>query len=265
MEMAQNIGLPPSDAKRQVTRGLERGYTNPRVAPERFTFETATDVKVAILTWWGQVSGHGWNGRWRNTSLRILAGWRDLTERVGKVELQASFRQIVQGSGVSISTVVAHRSDWSKFVRQTKKGNRVTGEASTWKRAIANPNKSVAIPSGVSRLFGNATPQSNAWHGRSLSWRFHDELSDEGITAAELARRVGVHPSTAGRHLHRMAIDGLAKKDGDGLWTLGSGKPEDLELVGIDHAAERRERHRLDREQAKKWRAARLSERERER
>jgi DNA-binding transcriptional ArsR family regulator len=91
------------------------------------------------------------------------------------------------------------------------------------------------------------------------------QLSEEGHAISELARRLGVQPRTVRSHLRRFASDGLAVQDADGLWFLGPVEPEEVELDGIDHPAERRERYRLDRERDRKWRAARLAERERDR
>jgi hypothetical protein len=266
LEKAQTIGLPASDAERQVRRGLERGRRRPRVAPPHApSLTNATEARMAVVAWWADVESREWNGRAGSTSLRILAGWRDLMLKAGRVQATASYRQVAGAAGVSLSTVVNRKADWLPFVALVKKGNRLTGAASVWKLKRARANRSHTPIGTASDLFVGARPSCNVWHDRAAAWRLWLLLSvDEGEMAPQLARSVGVHPSTARRNLHRLLALGLVQQDADGLWTRTALDPPALDRDGIDHAAERKERHRAERELDRRRRSDRLTEKERE-
>ena len=256
IQAGELIGLPRSDAIRTVRRGLERGSTNPRRAPEgnRQVLQSRTDAIGAVCDWWATIERDpALRTRTGATTRRILAAFFRLAMKAGKVELAESYREIAEASGVSIGTITKHRAAWNRYVRQIEPGNRWKATRSQWRLLItkgrASGNMPEASPTGEAGVFPTArgikAPSDNYWHRWSTGWATYRRLEpDAGRTVAELAEETGLHRGTIRRTLHRFAADGIAQRDCDGLWTEC---PDAESPPGLDRKEERRERHRLDR------------------
>jgi hypothetical protein len=254
--MAIDIGLTPSDAAKQVRRGLNRGEQTPRGAPAHGTMLTdRADAITAAVTWWENVNrDHELRTRRGATTKRILAAFALLAIGAGKVRISESYRELAEASGVSIGTITKHRAELSRWVRLVEAGNRWNGNRSTWQlqtnqRALGN--RPEADPSGNDGLFPSARtltdPSDPYWHRWATGWAVYRLLdADDAHNAHELAAGTGLHVGSVRRILARFAAEGIAERDADGLWTARLGVTPQRGL--IDHRALRHARHRAERE-----------------
>jgi hypothetical protein len=203
-----------------------------------------------------------------------------LAVRAGRVELDDSLRQIAEAAGVSHECVRKNRSALAPWVIVASKGNR-TGARHRWRLNLAAGKSAHKLtgqrpsPTGKSGLTtyarlavrGTLTdPAHDHWGGRwSGGWRLFCALDfEDGATASELAVSTGASVGGTRRNLRRLEAEGLAIRDGDGAWRLGSEQAQGAE-VEIPHAARRRQRHRKQREDFRAWQRREAEARERRR
>jgi hypothetical protein len=273
IERGLTMGLLEGDVRRQVARGIAKGRTRPRKAPSTGV-TTKAEALAEIVAWWEAIHLAPPTGRTAGTTLRILAGFHHLALGAGKLRISQSYREIAEAAGVSVSTVVARRPEWSRWVRLVSRGRatRFTGSRTTWQlvtkpgRAITN---SPASPEGkASGLFGNARspgladPVHNLWHRWGNGHRIYCLLNVVDATSTStLATTTGLHPGTVRRIGARLLALGVVTRDEDG-WRaaqLDISEVVYLHLAGVDHAGERRARHVLERDLHRRWLAQRVA------
>lgn len=274
--MGRSIGLLHRDAERQVSRGMAQGALSPRTAAPSPAIGSAGDARAVVVDWWNSVlDDEQLRSRTGAVVVRILAGFGLAAMAAGTTKLQQSYRELAELSGVSISTVSRRLPELARFVRRTHRGRRTsTTDRSSWQlvtgRAIGNTPE--APPTGYAGVFLNArslqNPSSPWWHRWSTGWRLYCELdTDDGLTAAELATRTGLHVGSVRRNLARMAQHGWAHRDELGRWCC-TPEPaaQEPEYDGcVNHQEQRRLRYRTERLLRKRALAARARERERRR
>jgi hypothetical protein len=202
-----------------------------------------------------------------------------LAVRAGRVELDDSLRQIAEAGGLSHECVRKHRSALAPWVIVVSKGNR-NGARHRWRLNLAAGESAPTLtgqrpsPTGKSGLStlarlavrGTLTdPAHDHWGRWSGGWRLFCALdSEDGATATELAVSTGASVGGTRRNLRRLEGEGLAIRDDDGAWRLGSEQAQGAE-VEIPHAARRRQRHRKQREDFRDWQRREAEARERRR
>lgn len=255
--------------RRAVRRGLDRGKQKPRTAPDGTGLRNRSEAVAEAIEWWSAVESSEWRGAVAGTTLRILAAFALLAVKAGKVRLQESYREVAEAAGVSAGTISKHRSRWLPWVRQVRVGNRFTGTRTEWQLFLRESGNTPASPVGrASGLFSDArtlrNPAHNLWHRWSNGWRIYCLLSEEEpLGVADLVVATGLHPSTIGRIGARLIFLGVAERNEDGWSATNTVDVEVLHHDGVDHAAQRRRRHQLDRLVHHRWQTARLR-RERE-
>ena len=275
IEQGHILGLADCDVRRQVARGIEKGRARPRKAPETGV-TTKAETLAEVVRWWESVEANPPTGRSAGTTLRTLAGIRDLALSARKLRISESYREIAEASGVSVSTVYNRRQDWGPWVRRVSKGKRgrLNDSRTTWQLVVrerrALTNRPEATPSGVAGLFGNARtladPSHNLWHRWSNGHRLYCLLGVvDATTTSALATATGLHPGTVRRIGARLVKLEVATHDEDG-WRakhVDISRVVELHVDGIDHAADRRLRHADDRELHRLRLAGRVAEAQR--
>lgn len=261
-QMGRVIGLAEADVRRTVANGLKRGGRTPRSAPTTgHALEDRTAAIAAVINWWAEVSATPGGGRREAMRLKILAAFALLAMGAGKVRLTDSYRQVAEAAGVSVGTLANYVPSLAPRVRVVVKGNRVTGERTVW-QLRANLNRPASPVGMASGLFIKARtlsdPSGNVWHRWPCGWRVFCLLSDEEQTAAELAEATGLSVGGVRKILARLAALGMATRDADGGWTAQEPATDPC-AEGVDHAAERRERHALQRDAWRRWRSVSLT------
>lgn len=242
------------EARNHIRRGILRGRAKPRYPTKTAALYTRNDVTVAVVTWWEAAERHEWTGRTSSTDLKVLAGFKALSLKIGKIRFAASYREISEEAGVSLSTVCsALKRGLGGFVLQADKGNRVLAHSSQWQLITKNvplTNSSDLRYRQSSRVFVNrplvSNPDHDDWTRFPNGWRLYNLLSEEGLSVQEMAEDTGLKVRTVRRILNRLRDRNLAQRV-DGAWTVLPLSEEDLPLEGGFVRNARECRHRDDR------------------
>ncbi|MBA2365815.1 MAG: hypothetical protein H0V77_05120 [Actinobacteria bacterium] len=259
LNMARTRGMDDLKARRTIERGLERGKSTPRGAPNRPRIYARSDATAAVVAWWESVNLGEWTARTSATDLRVLAGFNLIARRLGRVRFTASYRQIAEDAGVSVSSVhSALERGLQGFVHQVRRGSRVEVEHSTEWLLVARTrltNSSAFRYGEELRVFGKRVstdqPDHDLWHRWPFGWRVYLLLGDEGLQARDIAEITGRPPETIRRILCRLRDLQLAVRD-DGEWKANP-PPKDI-IDGGFHRARREKMHKSQREL---WRLSR--------
>lgn len=256
LTMAVAAGFTRADAERQVDRGMLKGSSQPKRAPDtgRALF-CATDARAEVLAWWAVVAADPeLRTRTGTTTLRILAAFALLGMASGKVRLSDSYRQVAEVAGVSPGTLTKHLAALDPYVRRVTKPRRSSQRATTWQliRRAGHQETTrlcpVATPPAMfpdGRGHALDAPGHNFWHRRSGWWVLWCALdSEEPATVAELAQAAGRSTRTVRRVLATFLEYGLVTGT-EGAWTRAEAAPEPL--CETDHAEVRRDRHAAER------------------
>ncbi len=231
---------------------------------------SAPDARKQVFAWWARACTTI-TGRNGGTALRICAAFAMAAMGAGKVRLDESYREIAERAGVSVGTVAKYLSskpDYQHmssllrpFVSIVRRGDRVRGSRSTFQLSGAHPETSRRLDQrGPEGLFPDARILSDQsadhWHRNANGWRLWCLLDlADGLSAIGLAEITGLHPGTVRRILNRLSDDGLARRL-DGLWYRVDPDAACLEELraSVDSPAQlRRERHRWDRANRRRW------------
>lgn len=259
VDMARRIGI--DDPQRQVQRGIARGRTTPRQAPDTRMVQVRTDVVERVVAWWDAVQTDPPSGAAAATTLRVLAAFAMVAARSGKLRVSESYRQIAEAAGVSVATVAKHRTRWQPYVRVHKRGNRHTGTATVWQLVLRegnNPACPGGKPSGLFPRCNTLTdPSHDFWYLWPNGWRLFCLLDfDEPTPVAELAGVTGLSRSTVHRALVRLAESGVVARDDSGWRAVTIEVPSGF-------TRKRRQRiHANDRELWRSWRRHEAEQRE---
>ncbi len=124
--------LPRRTAERTIDRGIKRGKATLRTPP-RSRLYTRTDAIGAVAEWSEAVDRADWTGRSSATDRRVRAAFGLIALKLGKVRFSASYRQIAEEAGVSVSSVnAALNRGLGGFVRRIRSGSRVQASSSEW-------------------------------------------------------------------------------------------------------------------------------------
>jgi predicted transcriptional regulator len=274
--LGRTVGLTHRDAERQVSRGMAQGALRPAVAGPSPAIWSAGDARATVVEWWNSVmADEQLRTATGATVVRILAGFGLAAMAAGTTRVNESYRELAELSGVGIGTIHRRLPELARFVRRTHRGRRnSTVDRSSWQLVTgrAERNTQDALPTGYAGVFhparGLQNPSSPWWQRWSTGWRLFCELdADDGLTAAELATRTGLHVTSVRRNLRRMEQNGWTHRDELGRWRC---TPETVETEpeydGIrNHRELRRQRFRTERELRREALAARARERERRR
>ena len=255
MDVARARGMNSRHAERTIVRGLDRGKRTPRTPP-RSRLYTRTDAIGAVAEWWETVERAEWTGRSSATDLRVLAGFGLIALRLGKIRFTASYRQLAEEAGVSVSSVnAALNRGLLGFVRRERSGSRIQASSSEW-RLVARTrfaNSSAFRYGEESRVFGKRVPldrpDHDLWHRWPNGWRIYSSLlMGEGLSALAISEITGRPPETVRRILNRLRNQQLARKDEEGTWTALL-PPEGA----VDGGFIRARRERMHRDQRELW------------
>ena len=255
LRAADARGMNHRHAERTVERGIKRGKQTPRT-PTRSRLYTRTDAIGAVAEWWEAVDRAECTERSSATDLRILAGFGLIALRLGKIRFSASYRQIAEEAGVSVSSVnAALDRGLHGFVRRLRSGSRVQASSSEWLLVTRTrfANSSAFRYGEESRVFAKRVPldrpDHDLWHRWPNGWRIYSTLlMDEGLTALSVSEITGLRPETVRRIINRLRDQQLARKDEDGSWTALL-PPEGA----VDGGFIRARRERMHREQRELW------------
>jgi len=222
---------------------------------------------AAVVEWWEVVNQAEWTARTSANDLRVLAGFRAIALKLGRVRFTASYRQIAEEAGVSVSSVhSALKRGLQGFVQQVRRGSRVEVENSTEWLLVARTrltNSSAFRYGEESRVFGKRVstdqPDHDLWHRWPFGWRVYLLLGDEGLRAREIAEITGRPPETIRRILCRLRDLQLAVRL-DGEWKANP-PPEDI-IDGGFHRARREKMHKSQRELWRLTRAGLLDQKQ---
>jgi len=253
LEVATTRGMDKRKAERTISRGMDRGRTTPRGAPDRPRLYNRADAVVATTVWWESVQRGPWTGRSAANDLRVLAGFRTIALRRGRIRFTASYRQIAEESGVVVGTVTkAVKRGLNGYVHRVKRGSRLQGTSTEWQLVTKQHAfwKQGLSPGTESNMFPNAPrslglPDHDEWYRWPNGWRVYTSLSfDEGLTVSDIATITGRPPETIRRILNKLRDKHLAIRV-DGEWRALS-RPENV-FDGPFVRPAREERHKRDR------------------
>jgi hypothetical protein len=255
------LGLPEKKARYNVRRGLEEGKLHPVTAAERRRLYSRGDALAYIVEWAEALEAQEWTGRTASRSLRLLWTYFMFAMKAGKVEFVASFRQIAEVAGVSVGTVAGGRKGLDGWVHIKRRGNRATGEPTTWKLVQRRRPQQVCGAQGkpehlalrqgtASELFNFALPDPrrpdrDVWTRWPNGWRIYNLLHDEARTTREIQEITGLHIDTVRRICRRLRSLRLAQRSLDGDWRASD--PPDGLILGAFDRAQREQRHRNER------------------
>ena len=242
------------EARNHIRRGILKGRAKPRYPTKTAALYTRNDVTVAVVTWWEAVEGHEWTGRASSTDLKVLAGFKALSLKIGKIRFAASYREISEEAGVSLSTICSTLDrGLGGFVLRVNKGNRALAHSSHWQLITKNvplTNSSDLRYRQSSRVFVKRplvlNPDHDDWTRWPNGWRLYILLSDEGLSVQEIAETTRLKVKTVRRILNRLRDRNLAQRV-DGVWTVLPLSEENLPLEGGFVRNARESRHRDDR------------------
>ena len=260
LERAEVLGLPDSDRRRQVARGIERGKRTPRVPRPRAEITNNGEAREAVLRWWQRVANDPRvaEGRRGPMRLRILATFRDNALTAGRIELDESLRELAEAAGVSLGTIHNYRDELAPWVKVVRSDGRRLAHSSIRTRwrlhfdagSEPDPEDRLAGPllaTSSSDRDEIASRQNDQWHAWAGGWLAYGVLdADEAQTASEIAQRIGKGAGSVRRTLARLARAGLAVRDELGRWTSTSARtaPEPT----YERPRQRHKRHEAERE-----------------
>lgn len=253
LNMARTRGMEVRKALRTIERGLERGKSTPRGAPNRPRLYNRSDAMASVVEWWESVNQGEWTARTSANDLRVLAGFRAIALRRGRIRFTASHRQIAEESGVVVGTVTkAVKRGLNGYVHRVKRGSRLQGTSTEWKLITKQHAfwKQGLSPGTESNMFPNAPrslglPDHDEWYRWPNGWRVYTSLSfDEGLTVSDIVSITGRPPETIRRVLNKLRDKHLAIRV-DGEWRALS-RPENV-FDGPFVRPAREERHKQDR------------------
>jgi hypothetical protein len=214
-------------------------------------------------------SAHPWTPRSGTTDRAVIEAHLDLMARTGKLESDASDRDVAETTGVHWTTV--SRADRrlvasGLLVRVIRAGERGFQTSAAWKVQFPFPSQfpisaSHALPTGVAKACEVLIGKSHdvfRYGGLGKDtlriWGHLDALSS--VKAAVLARTLGLSLSTLYYHLAKLRKVGLAVKGPGGYLRAGAATldqvAEVLEVAGV--GAAQKVKHQEDRKKHKKAR-----------
>jgi hypothetical protein len=264
MAAGDALGLPASNVRRHVERGIEAGRLNMRSAPRTGpVLRNRTDAIMQSIDLWDAMTEAPWSGAAGARDLKLLAAFLLKAIEIGKVEFTFSARQWSEASGISKTVVARVCMTLQPWIRCMEKGSQVTGKTTLWKLGVApvrekrdihsSPVGMASAMSQFSRLAGPggcADPASDLYQARPGLWRFHSMLDPDGpdMTVASIRAITGLHPATIREYLKVSARWGLVERLDTFTWraTGADIDPEIIELTPA-YGAARAEFHRMDR------------------
>ena len=253
LDAAIRRGKSHREAERTISDGIDEGRTTPRTPGGRRTNYNRNDALVATVEWWEAVGQAAWTERSSATDLRVLAAFRAISLRQGRVRFSASYRQISEEAGVHLSTVhAAFRRGLKGYVKRVQKGHRIQGTSSQWQLIPRTRfGEHGLCQEQATLMFGKTRvpitrPDHDEWARWPNGWRIYSLLSeDEGLTAREISEITGRPVETVRRNLNRLRDKHLAKRGADGMWTALPPR-EVLEGGFVRNARERRHRNQRE-------------------
>lgn len=251
------------DADRQIRRGIQRGLRNPRnpnlTGGRNIT--SATEARIVIFEWTENLDARG-------TDRRICTAIGQHCWNVGTTTVDLSYREVAEACGMSVGTVANHAGRLGRWVRVVRHGRRfrANDNRTRW-RLIIRENRAKSEQAeghplyGVGGLFSNGTslrdPAADPWHRWSSGWTIWSLLDlVDPITVSELVVLSGYSRRTIYRNLSRLGQVDLVEQSETG-WIRC-----DRELAEFSIQAERKERHRLERERHTEFLQSRYESRE---
>jgi hypothetical protein len=254
LDAAVRRGKSYREAERTIRDGINKGRTTPRRPGGRRTNYSRNDATVATIIWWETVGQATWTSPSSATDLRVLAAFRTISLRQGKVRFSASYRQISEEAGVHLSTVqAAFKRGLKGYVRRVEKGHRIQGTSSEWQLIPRTRFSEHGLcQEQATLMFGKTRapinrPDHDYWNRWPNGWRVYSLLSeDEGLTTREISEITGRPVETVRRIINRLRDKQLATRGADGMWTALPPREGVLEGGFVRNARERR--HREQRE-----------------
>lgn len=162
-----------------------------------------------------------WRGKAGATDRQVILGHLSLASRIGKVEYDASVREIAELAGVSAKTVVtAQRRLVERGYLRHMKGPRPVGAANSWRLSFA-PNFPHTDTPPVDIGVGKPSDDFDPWRWRGLGLSslhvYQLLLAEPARKTAELAEALGVTPGAARKQLRKLAAHDLAIRE-EGRW-----------------------------------------------
>ncbi len=255
-------GQPEADAHKTILWGLRTGASNPASAPSDTAFaKNRTDARTRILEAADRASRHRWG---RATSPRlILEAVHSKAFEVGTLDVRLSHREIAESAGLSRETVTRQlrqlEGSWLRVVpgkfgalRDNRSVFRILpGPADA---QVANDHQSECIGVGLRQTGARLQLARDRSHDRwSRATNDHDVFTalleaDTEVTFGELCASLPVSRSTVSRALQHLQRDGLIERH-DRAWRVHRDWALRLERLALpDWAAQRRRRHRQERE-----------------
>ena len=211
LEAAIRRGKSYREAERTIRDGISAGRTTPRTPGSRRTNYNRNDATVATIMWWEAVGQAAWTERSSANDLRVLAAFGILSLRQGKVRFPASYRQIAEEAGISVSTVHSSlRRGLKGFVRLVQKGGRFETTSSVWQLILKGGAKSEQglCPEQATLMFGKRTPISrpdhDLWSQWPNGWRIYTLLMHERLTPRQISMILGRPVRSVRRMLNRL-------------------------------------------------------------
>jgi DNA-binding transcriptional regulator YhcF (GntR family) len=248
--------------RRKARVYFERAWSNAEeYVTTHPTIRDRGGVKEALVAMRGAADGVRWAGRGGATDRAVLDVLIGIATDAGRFHFHASIRHVAEEIGCN--PVTAARS-----LQRLRKARWIT-QLSKHTPALAAKYK-LKIPAGgtLPQHSGFGEPESYAspyyrgnrsielaetfcWAG--LGWSKHrvwTALSQEPVTARDLASRLGVTTRTVARHLQVLAHHGLAQRALNG-WTGGTADPTEVavRLGTAGRHDQQRVKHALQREQ----------------
>jgi DNA-binding transcriptional ArsR family regulator len=279
-----------SEVERTVRAGVERGRGVCRSAPTTGSMiRNGGESRMRVLALLSRANRdvERWRGVTGTSDLRVLVAVSLLALHAGKVRVGASYREIVETSGVSLGTVaralgslegtylrrthvagVHRRKDRSVFQLLVPHEWTEAFFGDTDEQAGGSPHRQNARCSNLSldseRLrSGLRDPAHPLWRRRGSAWRIWCALAADrdtegtGLGAAELAQSIGMSPRTVWRNLSYLREHGIVDSL-EGVWCAHRDTEAVSAVAYLEPTRELvRERHRLEREGHRIWLAAR--------
>ena len=168
------------------------------------------------------IENHPWKGKAGSTDRAVVGSHLDIAAEIGSTRWSASARQIAEATGIRHQTVIrSHaRLQGLDFLRLILRG--CGQDASDWalggalrpnadKRTTNTHTPPGVVPSGANLRAGE---DASRWGALGLTAvRVHKELAKGPGTPGEIAKRTGLHISTACRILNKLDDAKLAFRE----------------------------------------------------
>ena len=231
---------PRSVRERQVANAIRTAHARQRRS-NRLRDRKEVVVECARLRLAVQDAPEQWTGKGGATDQAVLLGLIGIAERVGRLKVGASVRELGDAANVTACTAyrALHRLAARRWLRIMEVGSGTRASVICLERAQLQPSGSSLT--GEDEGCSNARLTADAWRwGRGLGKRaahVYGLLTYEPVTTRDLAALLAIQPGTARRHLHRLEDYDLARRTAAG-WVRGPGRP------GRDRAGAGRARRR---------------------